>query len=144
MIGAGAAGLVTSYIASAVKAKVSLIEANEMGGDCLNTGCVPIDTCVRVIRLLTDDPVFAESEASRGVLADKLIEARARAILKSVAGNLALGGAVDVAVAGGRVVLSGAAAQGETIAELVGRIRAIDGVKDVDNQVRSVSPSYGV
>ena len=41
VIGAGAAGLVTAYIAAAVKAKVTLIEAERMGGDCLNTGCVP-------------------------------------------------------------------------------------------------------
>uniref|UniRef100_UPI003561558F FAD-dependent oxidoreductase n=1 Tax=Pseudoalteromonas sp. TaxID=53249 RepID=UPI003561558F len=41
VIGAGAGGLVTSYIAAAVKAKVTLIEAGEMGGDCLNYGCVP-------------------------------------------------------------------------------------------------------
>ncbi len=41
VIGAGAAGLVSSYIAALAKAKVSLIEAHEMGGDCLNTGCVP-------------------------------------------------------------------------------------------------------
>lgn len=41
VIGAGAAGLVTSYIAAAVKAKVTLIEREKMGGDCLNTGCVP-------------------------------------------------------------------------------------------------------
>ncbi|WP_374973075.1 FAD-dependent oxidoreductase [Spongiibacter marinus] len=47
VIGAGAAGLVTSYIASAVKAKVSLIEANEMGGDCLNTGCVPSKALIK-------------------------------------------------------------------------------------------------
>lgn len=41
VIGGGAAGLVTAYIAAAVKAKVTLIEAHAMGGDCLNTGCVP-------------------------------------------------------------------------------------------------------
>ncbi|HEY7809255.1 MAG TPA: FAD-dependent oxidoreductase [Allosphingosinicella sp.] len=41
VIGAGAGGLVTSLIAATVRAKVTLIEANEMGGDCLNTGCVP-------------------------------------------------------------------------------------------------------
>lgn len=40
-IGAGAAGLVTSYIGSAIKAKTALIEKHKMGGDCLNTGCVP-------------------------------------------------------------------------------------------------------
>ncbi|MBP7952072.1 MAG: VTT domain-containing protein, partial [Sphingorhabdus sp.] len=37
VIGGGAAGLVTSLIAAMVKAKVTLIEAHEMGGDCLNT-----------------------------------------------------------------------------------------------------------
>ena len=41
VIGAGSAGLVSSYIAAAVKAKVALIEKHKMGGDCLNTGCVP-------------------------------------------------------------------------------------------------------
>ena len=41
VIGAGAGGLVSSYIAAAVKAKVTLVEAKAMGGDCLNTGCVP-------------------------------------------------------------------------------------------------------
>jgi pyruvate/2-oxoglutarate dehydrogenase complex dihydrolipoamide dehydrogenase (E3) component/uncharacterized membrane protein YdjX (TVP38/TMEM64 family) len=41
VIGAGAAGLVTAYIAAAVKAKVTLVEKHAMGGDCLNSGCVP-------------------------------------------------------------------------------------------------------
>ena len=41
VIGAGAAGLVSAYVASAVRAKVTLIEQSHMGGDCLNTGCVP-------------------------------------------------------------------------------------------------------
>ena len=41
VIGGGAAGLVTAYIAAAVKAKVTLVESHAMGGDCLNTGCVP-------------------------------------------------------------------------------------------------------
>ena len=41
VIGAGSAGLVSAYIAATVKAKVTLVEAHEMGGDCLNTGCVP-------------------------------------------------------------------------------------------------------
>lgn len=47
VIGAGAAGLVTSYIAAAVKAKVTLVEKNAMGGDCLNTGCVPSKALIR-------------------------------------------------------------------------------------------------
>lgn len=46
-IGAGAGGLVTTYIAAAVKAKVTLIEKHKMGGDCLNTGCVPSKALIR-------------------------------------------------------------------------------------------------
>jgi len=51
VIGAGAAGLVSSYIASAVKAKVILIEKHKMGGDCLNTGCVPSKALIRSAKI---------------------------------------------------------------------------------------------
>ncbi|AVJ55326.1 dihydrolipoyl dehydrogenase [Idiomarina sp. OT37-5b] len=48
VIGAGSAGLVSAYIAAAVKAKVTLIERDKMGGDCLNTGCVPSKALLHV------------------------------------------------------------------------------------------------
>jgi pyruvate/2-oxoglutarate dehydrogenase complex dihydrolipoamide dehydrogenase (E3) component/uncharacterized membrane protein YdjX (TVP38/TMEM64 family) len=51
VIGAGAAGLVSSYIAATVKARVTLIEAEAMGGDCLNTGCVPSKALIASARL---------------------------------------------------------------------------------------------
>jgi pyruvate/2-oxoglutarate dehydrogenase complex dihydrolipoamide dehydrogenase (E3) component len=51
VIGAGAAGLVTSYIAAAVKAKVTLVESHKMGGDCLNYGCVPSKALIRTATL---------------------------------------------------------------------------------------------
>ncbi len=53
VIGAGSAGLVASYIAAAVKAKVALVEQHKMGGDCLNTGCVPSKALIRSARLLS-------------------------------------------------------------------------------------------
>lgn len=53
VIGAGAAGLVTSYIAAAVKARVALIEKHKMGGDCLNTGCVPSKALIRSAKILS-------------------------------------------------------------------------------------------
>jgi len=53
VIGAGAAGLVTAYIAAAVKAKVTLIEKHKMGGDCLNYGCVPSKAILRSAKLLS-------------------------------------------------------------------------------------------
>lgn len=51
VIGAGAAGLVTSYIAATVKARVTLVEGNKMGGDCLNYGCVPSKALIRSAKL---------------------------------------------------------------------------------------------
>jgi len=54
VVGAGSAGLVASYIAAAVKAKVALIEKHRMGGDCLNTGCVPSKALIRSARLLAE------------------------------------------------------------------------------------------
>ena len=53
VIGAGSAGLVTSYIAAAVRAKVTLIEKHKLGGDCLNTGCVPSKALIRSAKLLS-------------------------------------------------------------------------------------------
>ncbi len=47
VIGAGAGGLVSAYIAAAVKAKVTLVEAHKMGGDCLNYGCVPSKALIK-------------------------------------------------------------------------------------------------
>ena len=54
VIGAGAGGLVTSYIAAAVKAKVALIEKHKMGGDCLNSGCVPSKALIRSARFAAE------------------------------------------------------------------------------------------
>lgn len=52
VIGGGAAGLVSAYIAAAVKAKVTLIEAHKMGGDCLNFGCVPSKALIKSAKLV--------------------------------------------------------------------------------------------
>ena len=54
VIGAGSGGLVSAYIAAAVKAEVSLIEKHAMGGDCLNTGCVPSKALIRSARLAAE------------------------------------------------------------------------------------------
>jgi dihydrolipoamide dehydrogenase len=51
VIGAGSAGLVSSIIAAGAKAKVILIEKHRMGGDCLNTGCVPSKAIIRSARI---------------------------------------------------------------------------------------------
>lgn len=54
VIGAGSAGLVTAYIAAAVKARVALIERHRMGGDCLHTGCVPSKALIRSARAVQE------------------------------------------------------------------------------------------
>ena len=59
VIGAGAGGLVSAYIGAAVKASVSLIERHRMGGDCLNTGCVPSKALIRSAKLMKQ---ISESE----------------------------------------------------------------------------------
>ena len=54
VIGAGSGGLISAYIAAAVKARVILIERHKMGGDCLNTGCVPSKALIKSARFLND------------------------------------------------------------------------------------------
>jgi pyruvate/2-oxoglutarate dehydrogenase complex dihydrolipoamide dehydrogenase (E3) component/uncharacterized membrane protein YdjX (TVP38/TMEM64 family) len=54
VIGAGSAGLVSAYIGAATRARVALVERDRMGGDCLNTGCVPSKALIRAARLATD------------------------------------------------------------------------------------------
>lgn len=54
VIGAGSAGLVSSYIAAATQAKVALIEREKMGGDCLNTGCVPSKALLRTAKFIQE------------------------------------------------------------------------------------------
>ncbi|MGH8630832.1 MAG: FAD-dependent oxidoreductase [Burkholderiales bacterium] len=66
VIGAGSAGLVAAYIAAAVKAKVTLVEKHRMGGDCLNTGCVPSKALIRSAKFLSHvkrAPEFGVREA---------------------------------------------------------------------------------
>ena len=66
VIGAGSGGLVTAYIAAAVKARVTLVEGHRMGGDCLNTGCVPSKALIRsakLVRQLQRAPEFGISGA---------------------------------------------------------------------------------
>ena len=54
VVGAGSGGLVSALIGATVNAKVTLVEENEMGGDCLNTGCVPSKSLIRAANLMAD------------------------------------------------------------------------------------------
>lgn len=86
VIGAGSGGLVTAYIAAVVKAKVTLIEKNEMGGDCLNTGCVPSKALIRSAKFMADAN-RAESLGFRGATVDLKfsdVMARVQRVIKTI------------------------------------------------------------
>ena len=86
VIGGGAGGLVSAYIAAAVKAKVTLIEAHKMGGDCLNYGCVPSKALIKSAKL-----AHQMRHASNYGLADaaptfsfKAVMARVHEVIKAI------------------------------------------------------------
>ncbi len=79
VIGAGAGGLVSAYIAAAVKAKVTLVEAHKMGGDCLNYGCVPSKALIKSARL-----AHQMRHASRYGLADAPAAFSFRAMMQRI------------------------------------------------------------
>jgi pyruvate/2-oxoglutarate dehydrogenase complex dihydrolipoamide dehydrogenase (E3) component len=87
VIGGGSAGLVTAYIAAATKAKVTLVEKHLMGGDCLNTGCVPSKALICTTRLLataTRAKEFGIAKMSAEYSFSDVME-RVQAVIKSVA-----------------------------------------------------------
>ncbi len=87
VIGAGSAGLVTAYIAAAVKAKVTLVEKHRMGGDCLNTGCVPSKALIRSAKLLSHirrAPEFGIREAKADFDFAEVME-RVQRVIREVA-----------------------------------------------------------
>jgi len=86
VIGAGAAGLVSAYIAAATRAKVTLIESHKMGGDCLNYGCVPSKALIRTATFLQQ----ARNATSLGIAEAKIqydfsdVMARVRRVIKTI------------------------------------------------------------
>jgi pyruvate/2-oxoglutarate dehydrogenase complex dihydrolipoamide dehydrogenase (E3) component/uncharacterized membrane protein YdjX (TVP38/TMEM64 family) len=89
VIGAGAGGLVTAYIAAAVRAKVTLVEAKTMGGDCLNTGCVPSKTllaCAKAAHQVARSADFLGPAEDRALRFDVVME-RVHAAIAAIAPN---------------------------------------------------------
>jgi pyruvate/2-oxoglutarate dehydrogenase complex dihydrolipoamide dehydrogenase (E3) component/uncharacterized membrane protein YdjX (TVP38/TMEM64 family) len=87
VIGAGAGGLVTSLIGATVRAKVTLIERGQMGGDCLNTGCVPSKVLIRSARLAHEMRHAGEFglTASDGPVPFDKVMARVREAIRMIA-----------------------------------------------------------
>jgi cytidylate kinase len=101
----------------------------------LNAERVPIETCVKIVRMLAESPAFQETEAARSALSDKLTESRVRAALGDHVG-IGMGvSVVDVAVAQGKVTLTGTAIHSQLRADLETVVRGIAGVKGIVNNV---------
>ncbi len=86
VIGAGAGGLVSAYIAAAVKAKVTLVEGHRLGGDCLNYGCVPSKALIRSAKLarqLKTAAVFGVKNAS-GEVDFAAVMARIHGVIRAI------------------------------------------------------------
>jgi pyruvate/2-oxoglutarate dehydrogenase complex dihydrolipoamide dehydrogenase (E3) component/uncharacterized membrane protein YdjX (TVP38/TMEM64 family) len=87
VIGGGSAGLVSAYIGTAVGARVALVERDRMGGDCLNTGCVPSKALLRSARFLAQ----ARRAATLGIEAVQVdvkfrdLMARVQRVVRTVA-----------------------------------------------------------
>ena len=110
VIGAGAAGLVTSYIAAAVKAKVTLVESHKMGGDCLNYGCLPSKALIKtatLARQMQHSSEYGIAAASYTLDFAQVMERVARVVREvephdSVERYTALG--VDVQIGSARII----------------------------------------
>ena len=102
----------------------------------LNTGSVPIETCVTIVRLLAERPEFQETEETRSVLANKLVESRVRAALGD-----AFATPIDIRVEKGKVTLTGTTMG--PIGNIEEVVRSVPGVTDVENRV-VVVPSSAV
>ncbi|HUZ63621.1 MAG TPA: FAD-dependent oxidoreductase, partial [Acetobacteraceae bacterium] len=87
VIGAGSAGLVSAYLAAALRARVTLVEAARMGGDCLNTGCVPSKALIHSARLAAESRRAAALGLSGPPLAVDFaaVMARVQAMIGAVA-----------------------------------------------------------
>jgi len=94
VIGGGAGGLVSAYIAAAVKAKVTLVEAHKMGGDCLNYGCVPSKALIKSARLAHQirhaeryglDSTLWTAGAGQTPVSFKKVMQRVRAVIAAIA-----------------------------------------------------------
>ena len=99
----------------------------------LNAEALPIETCVTLLRLLAESPAFQETEESRSVIADKLLETRIRALLTDQRGVKAEIAGIEVAARKGKVTLSGMVFQSQSVDESKQLVRSVAGVTEVDS-----------
>jgi cytidylate kinase len=104
----------------------------------LNTGRVPIDSCVRVICSLARDQQFKDEAAMQSVIADKLLETKVRtAFVENFGVEIAT---ITVTAAGGKIILGGVTSDGSLPAKVEKLARGVKGVQAVANSIESVPP----
>lgn len=102
----------------------------------LNTARVPPEDCVEQIARLCESAAFKETDELRAVLMDQLIEARVRSMLGEQFGASLNVVGIEVSVTNRTVILSGAISDENLIADIVRKVRAVEGVANVESQIR--------
>jgi len=97
----------------------------------LNTASIPIESCVKIVRLLAESPAFQETESTRSALADKLLESRVRAALSGRVGTTV--SPIEITALKGKVTLTGTT-MGLT-PDVEQLVRGVAGVNEVDNRI---------
>ena len=101
----------------------------------LNTGSIPVETCIGTLQSLMHDPAFQETEATRSALEDKRLEWKIRAALMESKAAGRDSTVIEPAAEDGRVMLSGACADVNQKEETERLVRTLAGVKDVENRI---------
>ena len=102
----------------------------------LNTQRVPVANCVEQIALLSSSEPFRETQQSRAILIDQLIETRVRMTLDEHFDGRIRAVGIDVQVKDGKATLSGAISDERLIAEIVRRVHAVEGVTQVESNIQ--------
>lgn len=100
----------------------------------LNAASIPIETCVKIVRLLAESPAFQKTESTRSALADKLLELRIRTALAGRFSGMGVSG-IEATAVNGKVTLSGTSIDQQLVADAEQAVRSIVGVTEVENRV---------
>lgn len=107
----------------------------------LNTGCTPVTAATQILIHMARLPEFQETDLSRAMLDERLLQARVRAAVSDRVRS-ALGGSLEITISDGVVRLDGVAVLAVDLTETVEAIRALDGVSSVENRIRSIPMVY--
>ena len=110
----------------------------------LNTGFLSVKTCVALVQQLSESSAYKETKVSRGILANKAIQAEVRKVLDANTADTPFGSGIHVTVEAGNVTLAGIVSGNVEIGSTIEEIRRIEGVTGIKNNVSYVSIRSGV